>query len=144
MVQCSTPDRVSGVVGLSLTSVTALCPWTRHKSFPSAFSTQENPFRHNWKNIDYDLKNQIKQNLAHKIVKNAWKMLLNCFIWKVLLSTNNYITISQNYQNTISISIQNWPSSFFCRFSYLSSYVKKNLNGIETTKCLLPYILYIS
>ena len=40
------------------------CPWARHFIHcfnDSTSSTQENPFRHDWKLVDWDVKNQNKQ-----------------------------------------------------------------------------------
>ena len=56
VVECLTRDRRAA--GLSLTGVTALCPWAR----PNAGITQEDPSRRNWKIVDWNVKNQIKQN----------------------------------------------------------------------------------
>ena len=59
MVECLTWDQ--GVAGLSLTVITALCLWARDiKSLLSIGSIQEDPSWHNWKIVDWDVKNQIK------------------------------------------------------------------------------------
>ena len=54
------PHRRHCIVSLSKT----------HKSLLSTGSTQEDPSRHNWKIVDWDVKNQIKQTKAYGTLKN--------------------------------------------------------------------------
>ena len=56
MVDCLSRD--PGVLGLSLTGITALCPWARQIN-PSLVLIQP---RKNWKIADWDVQNQNKQN----------------------------------------------------------------------------------
>ena len=67
VVECLTKDQ--GVVGSSLNMGTALCLWARH--YPllivSTGSTQEDPSQHDWKNVDWDVKNQIKQKKKSEV-----------------------------------------------------------------------------
>ena len=57
MIECLTQDR--GVANSNLTGVTALSK--THLSLLNTGSTQEDPSRHSWKIVDWDIKNQIKQ-----------------------------------------------------------------------------------
>ena len=59
-VECLTQDR--GAAGSSLTGVTVLWSLSKtHLSLLNTGSTQEDLSRNNWKNVDWDIKNQIKQ-----------------------------------------------------------------------------------
>ena len=58
VVLCLTWDR--GIADLSLTRGTVLCPWARHYPRLSTGSTQEDPSWHDWKNVDWVVKYQIK------------------------------------------------------------------------------------
>ena len=54
-----TPDQ--GVASSSLTSVTALSLSKTQLCLLITGSNQEDPFRHNWKIVDWEIKNQIRQ-----------------------------------------------------------------------------------
>ena len=80
VVKCLIQDQ--GVLGSSLTGITALCPWARHINpcFVLHGPTQEDPSRHNWTIVDWDIKNQTKQThifktkivFPHAITWNNW------------------------------------------------------------------------
>ena len=59
-VECLTWDRRAA--GSSLTLIIGLCPWARH-IYPCLVLVQprKTPSRRNWKIVDWDVKNQIKQ-----------------------------------------------------------------------------------
>ena len=59
VVECLPRDL--GAADSSLAGITVLCPWARHIYPFSTGSTQKDPSRHNWKIVDLDIKNQIKQ-----------------------------------------------------------------------------------
>ena len=49
-----------GLTGFSLTGTTVLSLSKTHLSLLSSGSIQEDPFWHNWKIVNWDVKNQIK------------------------------------------------------------------------------------
>ena len=76
VVECMTWDRRAA--GSSLTSVTALHPWVRHYSLFSTDSTQEDPFRHNWKIVDWYVKNKKKYRRSHCVVSLSKTLSAAC------------------------------------------------------------------
>ena len=60
VVECLTWDR--GTAGSSLTGITVLCPWAKY-IYPCLVLDwyQEDLSRHDWKFVDWDVKNQIMQ-----------------------------------------------------------------------------------
>ena len=60
VIECLTRDR--GAAGSSLTGITVLCPWARHIYLCLVLvHPQKDLSWHNWKIVDWDIKNQIKQ-----------------------------------------------------------------------------------
>ena len=81
VVDYLTRDR--GVVRSNLTGVTPLCHWAR-QSLLSTGSTQEDPSRHNWKIIDWDVKNQTKQTTGKWLVHSKHKQISEWYHFKVV------------------------------------------------------------
>ena len=99
MVECFTRDQ--GVVGSSLTGVTALSLCTDTFSLLSTGSTQEDPSRHNWKIVD----------LTFRIKSN--KTCLCCHLLTFSNLTFSKVSSTKHYQcQTVWIQIRtNWSDS---------------------------------
>ena len=89
VVDCLTQDR--GVASSSFTRGTALCPWARHFILCLALA-QEDQSRHDWKIVDWDIKNQIKKKKNSGL--EFWKKLCPQCGNKVNTVCNKFIFFS--------------------------------------------------
>ena len=103
VVECLTQDR--GAAGLSLTSVSVLCPWARH-IYPClvlVLSTQEDPSWHNWKIVGLDVKNHANQTNKSQPY------------WQILTRVCKRIKLYRLYANSVEICW--WAAQFVIKLT---------------------------